>query len=285
MQLKRGLGRGLESLIPPPVEKSSEMDRKMRTLPIEQITPNRLQPRTVFDEEKIRELANSIKEQGIIQPLAVSPIREGKYELIAGERRLRASKLAGLTEVPVFIKSVDDEQLLALSLLENIQREDLNPIEESRAYQELVEQFDYTQEEVAQKLGKSRSAVANSLRLLKLPHLIQEDVANERYSSGHARALLSLGSLHDQLKLREKMMHELPTVRDIERMVHEFSNGKKKKAQKKTILSAHMNDLIEKMKQALGTKVKVEQKGNSGKVIIEYYNAQDLDRIFRSIVK
>ncbi len=285
MQLKRGLGRGLESLIPPPIEAGGEADRKMRTLPVGQIVPNRLQPRTVFDEEKIRELSDSIKEQGIIQPLAVSPIKDGKYELIAGERRLRAAKLAGLSEVPVFIKTVDDEQLLALSLLENIQREDLNPIEESRAYQELVEQFGHTQEEISKILGKSRVAIANSLRLLKLPHLILDDVAYERYSSCHARALLSLGSLHDQLKFREKMMHELSSVRDIERMVHEYRNGKKKKARKKAALSAHMNDLVEKMKQVLGTKVKIKHRGSAGKVVIEYYNAQDLDRIFRSIVK
>ncbi len=164
MQLKRGLGRGLESLIPPPIEDAGGVSKKFRMISVDSITPNRLQPRTVFDEEKIKELSASIREQGIIQPLAVSPLSDGRYELIAGERRLRASKLAGLSEVPVFIKDVDSEQMLALSLLENIQREDLNPIEEARAYQELIAQFGYTQfpEDVAEKLGKSRAAVANT---------------------------------------------------------------------------------------------------------------------------
>ncbi|HQC50797.1 MAG TPA: ParB/RepB/Spo0J family partition protein [bacterium] len=286
MQLKRGLGRGLESLIPPPIESEGGASKKFRMIPVDSIMPNRLQPRTVFDEEKIKELSASIREQGIIQPLAVSSLSDGRYELIAGERRLRASKLAGLSEVPVFIKDVDSEQMLALSLLENIQREDLNPIEEARAYQELIAQFGYTQEDVAEKLGKSRAAVANSIRLLKLPHVVQEDIANERYSAGHARALLSLPTLHDQLKMRERIMREMPTVRDVEVMVHDYSTGAKKRQKKKDrSLSPHLTDLVEKMKQALGTKVQLHQQGGGGRLVIGYYNAQDLDRIYRNIVR
>jgi ParB family chromosome partitioning protein len=284
MQLKRGLGRGLESLIPPPIETQGG-DKNFRMLPIEQIVPNRLQPRTVFDEEKLKELSDSIREQGIIQPLVVSPLSNGKYELIAGERRLRASRMAELEQVPVYIKSVDDENLLALSLLENIQREDLNPIEEARAYQELVEQFSHTQDDVAKKLGKSRSAVTNSIRLLKLPRVIQEDVANERYSAGHARALLAITNLHDQLKMRERIMRQLPTVRDVEEMVQEHTAGRKKKVTKKNQLSPQLSDVAEKLKSSLGTKVSIQTKGNGGKVVIEYYTAQDLDRIYRHIVR
>lgn len=285
MQLKRGLGRGIESLIPPTVQPEPTGDKRFRMVPVDKIIPNRLQPRTVFDEDKIKELADSIKEQGVLQPLAVSALPDGRYELIAGERRLRASKLAELKDVPVFIKDVDDEKLLTLALLENIQREDLNSIEEARAYQELVEKFGCTQDVVAQKLGKSRVAVANSLRLLKLPRVIQEDVANQRYSAGHARALLSIPNLHDQLKLRERIMRETPSVRDVEKLVQDFVSNAKKKQKKKEPLSTQMNDVVTKLKQALGTKVSLEQKGAGGKVVIDYYTAQDLDRIFRMIVK
>lgn len=291
MQLKRGLGRGLESLMPPPppaplaVESEPQVEKKFRFVPIDLVVPNRMQPRTIFDEEKIRELSDSIREQGILQPLAVNPLPDGRYELIAGERRLRASKLANLKEVPVYIKNVDDESLLSLSLLENIQRQDLNAIEEARAYQELTERFGLSQDDVAKKLGKSRVAVTNSIRLLKLPRVIQEDIANERYSAGHARALLSLQSLHDQLKLREKIMKELPTVRDIEKMVQVFQTGSKKKTKKKNSLSPQMTDITDKMKQVLGTKVRIEPKASGGSVIIDYYSLNDLDRIYRHIVK
>jgi len=285
MQQKRGLGRGLESLIPPPIGVETGNDRKFRYVSTEVIAPNRLQPRSVFDEEKLRELADSIREQGVIQPLIVSPLPDGRYELIAGERRLRASKMADLSEVPVIIKTVDNEQLLAISLLENIQREDLNPIEEARAYEELIKQFGYTQEVVAKKLGKSRTAVANSTRLLKLPRVIQEDVASDRYSAGHARALLAIGSLHDQLKLRERILREMPTVRDVEKMVQSYNMNSKKSRRKGQVLTPQLTALVDGMKQALGTKVQITPSGNGGRLVIEYYSAQDLDRIFRTIVK
>lgn len=283
MPEKRGLGRGIESLIPPPVLDGVGDGKGFRLVDIGRITPNRLQPRTVFDEDRLRELADSIREQGVIQPLIVSPTTDGRFELVAGERRLRASKLAGLNEVPVCIKSVDDEQLLAISLLENIQREDLNPIEEASAYEELIEQFGYTQEEVAKRLGKSRVGITNSLRLLKLPKVIRDDVAEGRYSAGHARALLSLSKLHDQLKMREKIMRETSTVRDVESMVqsYAFKNGKQKK---KVSLTPQMTDVVEKLKQALGTKVQIMQKGSGGRVTIDYYSARDLDRIYKKIV-
>jgi ParB family chromosome partitioning protein len=284
MQLKRGLGRGIESLIPPPIATAEGTDKIYRMVAIDKISPNRLQPRTIFDEEKLRELSASIREQGIIQPLIVSKKGDERYELIAGERRFRASKLADLEEVPVIIREVDDEKLLALSLLENIQREDLNPIEEARAYQELIEQFDYTQEDVAKKLGKSRVAVANSVRLLKLPRIVQEDIASERYTAGHARALLALPGLHEQLKMREKIIRETPTVRDVENYVQQFMNGRKKKSSKKDDLSTQLYDVVEKMKMALGTKVSLKSKGTGGRIVIEYFNTSDLDRIYRKMI-
>ncbi|MFH0800624.1 MAG: ParB/RepB/Spo0J family partition protein [Pseudomonadota bacterium] len=284
MQLKRGLGRGLESLIPPPMVQGQTEGDGLRMISIDSIVPNRLQPRSVFDEEKIRELADSIREQGVLQPLAVSPIEGGRYELIAGERRFRASRLAGLSDVPVVIRKVDDEGLLALSIMENVQREDLNPIEESRAYLELTQQFGYTQDDVAKKVGKSRVAVANSLRLLALPRVIQDDVASGRYTAGHARAILAVEGIHEQLKLRERILREVPTVRDVEKMVQSYQSGGRRAFRKRSEISAQTNELLDTMKSSLGTKVSLLPKGNGGKLIIEYYSAQDLDRIYKRII-
>jgi len=286
MQTKRGLGRGLESLIPPPVatEEGVQSAKGYHLLPVDQIVPNRQQPRTVFDEDKIRELGDSIREQGIIQPLAVAKISDGRYELIAGERRLRAARMIGLEQVPAVIKEVDDEGMLALSIIENIQREDLNPIEGARAYQELIEQFGYTQEEVAKKVGKSRVAVANSVRLLKLPQVVQEDVASGRYSAGHARAILAVEGIHAQLKLRERVLREMPTVRDVEKMVQSYFAGGIKRGRARKALSPQMNEITESLKQLLGTKVTLSPKGEGGKIVIEYYSADDLSRIYGTVV-
>jgi ParB family chromosome partitioning protein len=279
-QLKRGLGRGLESLIPPPVVEPAREGGGFHMVPTDSIIPNRQQPRTVFDEEKLRELAESIKEQGIIQPLVVAETSSGRYELIAGERRLRAARLAGLESVPVVIKEVDDAGMLELSIIENIQREDLNPIEEARAYQELILQFQGTQDEVAKKVGRSRVAVANSIRLLRLPQVIQDDVAAGRYSAGHARALLAIEGLHEQLKLRERILRELPTVRDIEKMVQSYAAGGMKRPRRRAALAPHVCEIADRLKQLLGTKVQIMPSGAGGKVVIEYYTAQDLDRIY-----
>jgi len=286
MQTKRGLGRGLESLIPPPAtaEAGAGTRAGYHLLEVDSIVPNRQQPRTVFDEEKIRELADSIKEQGIIQPLAVAPISEGRYELIAGERRLRAARMIGLDKVPAVIKEVDDEGMLAISLIENIQREDLNPIEEARAYQELVGQFGYTQEEVAKKVGRSRVAVANSVRLLKLPQVVQEDVASGRYSAGHARAILAVDGIHAQLRLRERILRETPTVRDVEKMVQSYTSGGNKRSRSRRQLSPQMTEILETLKQVLGTKVELRPKGEGGKIVIDYYSQEDLNRIYKTII-
>lgn len=284
MQLKRGLGRGLESLMPPSVENVLNEAEGFHMVHVDSISPNRLQPRTAFDEEKIRELADSIQKQGVIQPLIVAPKSNGGYELIAGERRLRASRAIGLERVPVIIKTVDEEEMLALSLVENIQREDLNPIEEAQAYRELVEQFGHTQDDVAAKVGKSRVAVANSMRLLKLPKVIQDDVAGGRYSAGHARAMLAVESLHRQLKIRERVIREMPTVRDVEKMVQYYIGGGRKATRLRERLPAQMNEIVETMKRTLGTKVQLVTRGSGGRLIIEYYSDQDLDRIYRAIV-
>lgn len=284
MQQKRGLGRGLESLIPPPIAIPETKPRGLQTVPIDQVVPNRLQPRTTFDDEKIRELASSIKEDGILQPLIVSTLPDGRYELIAGERRLRASRVAGLSEVPVLVKNVDQAGMLALSLIENLQREDLNPMEESRAYQELIDQFGLTQDNVAKRVGKSRVAVANSLRLLKLPRVVQEDVAQGKYSAGHARAILSVDGIHEQLKLREWIVRTTPTVRHIEKKVQGFKNGGTKTKTKSAELPAQVSTIAQRMRESLGTKVSIQQdKKGGGKIVIDYYSWQDLDRLYRQI--
>lgn len=285
MQLKRGLGRGLESLLPPPIPETQTKQDNYRMAPLDKIIPNRLQPRTSFDEEKLRELADSIKEQGILQPLIVSQVGGGRYELIAGERRFRASRMAGLEEVPVVIRETDDEGMLALSIIENIQREDLNPIEEAMGCRELMEQFGCTQEDIAKKLGRSRAAVANSLRLLNLPRAVQDDVASGRYSAGHARAILAVEGIHEQLKLREKILSETPTVRDVEKLVQSYLSSAKGRSVKKREVSTQFNDIVESMKSSLGTKVSINTKKDGGKIVIEYYSVQDLDRIYKRIVR
>lgn len=286
-QLKKGLGRGIDSLIPPVsiASGSNEQESPYRLVPIEKLVPNRQQPRTIFDEEKIRELADSIKQEGVLQPLIVSPLTDGRYELIAGERRLRAARLAGLEDVPVVIKSVDQENSLALSIVENIQREDLNAIEEARAYQELVERFHFSQEDIAARMGKSRAAVANSLRLLKLPRVIQEDIASGRYTAGHARALLALPNVHEQLKFRELLIKKLVSVRDVEQMVNARGDIRRKRAHGEGNGDGPHATLVEKLRQALGTKVAVKAGRNgAGTLVIEYYSGQDLDRLYRRIL-
>lgn len=286
MQIKRGLGRGLESLIPPPIVSDDGQRGEgsgYRMIPVDKIVPNRLQPRTVFDEEKLRELSDSIKEQGVIQPLIVSPMSDGRFELIAGERRLRASRMAGLESVPAVVKKVEDEGMLALSIIENIQREDLNPIEEAHAYRELMELFSYTQEDVAKKLGRSRVAVANSVRLLSLPQLIQDDVAGGRYSAGHARAMLAVDKIHERLKLREWILREMPTVRDVEKIVQSYASGGNRRGRRKTALSPQLAEIADNLKQFLGTNVQIQPKATGGRITIDYYSPQDLDRIYTTI--
>lgn len=297
MQPRKALGRGLDALIPtteeapettilaPTFTSSTNNNERLKTIPISQISPNRLQPRKVFNDEKINELATSIKEQGIIQPLIVTQVTPNKYELIAGERRLRASKVAGLTEVPVVIKNVDIEGMLELSLIENIQREDLNPIEEAGAMQELINQFGYTQDEAAARLGKSRVAVTNSLRLLNLPKIIQDDVSSGKMSAGHARALLAVTGLQDQLRLREKILTAGLTVRDIEKMIQVVRGGVQKTVKTRTALTPQIKHIEEEITKRLATKVRIEQGRDKkgGSVVIEYYSPQDLDRIYNVI--
>jgi len=291
MQGRKALGKGLASLIPDE-PKTATPDKQsvsdVMTISVDNIAPNRLQPRRHFSNESITELADSIKENGIIQPLVVTAGVGGRYELIAGERRLRAAKVAGLERVPVVIKAADPELMLELALIENIQREDLNPIDEALAYNELIDEFGYTQEEVAKKVSKSRPYITNLLRLLSLPKVIQEDVVLGRMTSGHARALLGLNDLQQQLKVREEILHSNLSVREVEQMIRDLTKGKNSKNtnKKEMVLTPQTRSIIEDMIKELGTKVKINPYRNNkgGRLIIEYYTIQDLNNIYKKIV-
>lgn len=274
------LGRGLDTLFPD-LEKTVEGGADTLTsLPVDSVERNPFQPRRVFDDEKITEMAASIKERGLLQPILVRSV-PGGYQLIAGERRLRATKLAGLAEIPCIIIQADDAQTLELALIENLQRENLNPIEEARGYDELSSHFNFTQEEISLRVGKDRSTVANSLRLLKLPHTIQEDLEVGRLSPGHARALLSLENKTHQTKLWSMIVEKGLSVRQAEAFAREMKE--KQISQSKNRISLRppdITDLEDKLMSGFGTKVRVlPSSKTSGKIVIHYSSLEDIDRI------
>ena len=277
---KRGLGRGLDTLLPPKPEMTVESTSCYREVDISSIVPGRLQPRSMFDEEQISSLSLSIEQIGILEPLVVTPLKDGRYELIAGERRYRASNKIGLQKVPVVIKDVDSENMLLMSLVENIQRQDLNSIEEAKAYKILMEQFSYTQEEVAKKLGKSRSSVANTLRLLDLPELFQEDIILGKYSAGHARALLVIENEAEREKLRQDLINGV-SVRTAEETAR--TKSKKKGKSKREI---NLDPLTSALRNSLGTKVVIKRgESGKGKIAIEFYSDEELDRLTKILLK
>ena len=275
---KKGLGKGLSALIP-----GIDAPRETPNLEVEvdRIASNPSQPRRSFDEAKIDELAASVRDQGIIQPLLVRRTGEG-YELIAGERRLRAARKAGLREVPVIVREASNSETLQLALLENLQREDLNPIEEATAYQRLQEEFELSQEEIAQKVGKSRPAVANCMRLLLLPKEVQQELAQGKLPVGQARALLGLESEALMLAAAREVITKGLSTREAERLVARLKSGRKRK--RETALSdSNLRSLVEQLQRSLGTKVRLVHRAGSGrgKVEIEYYSLADLERIIQ----
>lgn len=298
MAVKRnGLGKGLDSLIPDKKVKSTaagKVDDKSGkedaakageiTVKINDVEPNREQPRKDFDEDALMELADSIKQFGVLQPLLVQK-KKDYYEIIAGERRWRAAKLAGLKEVPVIVKDFTEQEILEISLIENIQRENLNPIEEAMAYKRLLEEFNLKQDEVAERVSKSRTAVTNSMRLLKLSERVQQMIIDDMISTGHARALLAVDDEEQQYMLANRIFDEKLSVREIEKIVKTLKNPKKE-AKKSEI--EHMfvyNNLEEHMKNIIGTKVSVNPKANGkGKIEIEYYSEEELERIYDLIM-
>ena len=283
---KAGLGKGLDSLIPEhsvrrKAEKTEQKPEKNELLlKITDIEPNREQPRKHFDEDALLELSDSIKQFGIIQPLIVQK-KEDHYEIIAGERRWRAAKMAGLKEVPAIIKSYTDREILEISLIENIQRENLNPIDEARAYKKLLTEFHLKQDEVAERVSKSRTAVTNSMRLLKLSSKVQEMVIADMISAGHARALLGISDEALQETTAMKVFDEKLSVRETEKLVKNLvSPAKKIKTERNTAEDAIYESLEEKMKGIMGTKVSIQRKkNNKGKIEIEYYSRDELERI------
>ena len=293
---RKGLGKGLDSLIPEnksakvssseskKTEETAELKSGEQMMKINMVEPNRDQPRRNFEEDALLELADSIKQYGVLQPLIVRK-RNDYYEIIAGERRWRAAKMAGVKEVPVIIKEYNEQEILEIALIENIQREDLNPIEEAMAFKKLLEEFNLKQDEVAERVSKSRTADTNSMRLLKLDQRVQQMIIDDMISTGHARALLAIDDPEQQYVLANKIFDEKLSVRETEKTIKEIKNPKKQK-EKKIIENAFIyEDIEDKMKQVLGTKVHVASKGKGkGKIEIEYYSDKELERMFDMIM-
>lgn len=275
---KQALGKGLGALIPDMGLAAAE-DRDFFYCDISQIRPNPYQPRRRFSEAELAELANSIREQGVLQPLLVRKAEQG-YELIAGERRLRAAKQAGLAEVPVVARAVGDDKLLEISIVENIQRENLNPIEESEAYHRLITQFNLTQDQAADRVGKSRSAVANFLRLRQLPDPIKVSITEKRISMGHARALLGAENASQQLTVCRTIERQRLSVRETEALVRRLKNEKKRsRVAPKSSDQIYFSSLADELSRNFGTKVSIRRAGKKGRVEIEFYSDDDLDRL------
>lgn len=297
----RGLGRGLDALIPNSLgndalkknedkSKQAKPDEKKEGETIVNITkvePNREQPRKNFDEDSLEELAESIKQFGLLQPILVQD-RKTYYEIIAGERRWRAAKKAGLKEVPVIIKNLTEQEIVEISLIENIQREDLNPIEEAQAYKRLLTEFNLKQDEVAERVSKSRTAVTNSMRLLKLCDEVQQMIISDMISTGHARALITIEDPEQQYNIAQRIFDEKLSVRDVEKLVKNLGKPSKTKkivAEDKS-LEVVYQDIEEKLKQKLSTKVAISSKGNgAGKIEIEFYSHDDLDKLIDLLSK
>lgn len=286
---KRGLGRGLGALLPPGVP--TALAPGVREVEIDRIDPNPRQPRHKINPKEVRELADSIKEHGMIQPLIVTPAAsstadELHFQLIAGERRWAASKLAGLERVPVIVRGATPQEMLELALVENIQRADLNPLEEASAYKQLVEDFGLTQEQVATKVGKDRVTVANALRLLKLPKDIQAAIADEKISEGHARAILTVLDEKQQKRLLRSVTELGLSVRETEEAARRWNEKSKKRKPKSTEheLPAGTRALEEDLRKALGTKVQVFRSRQGGKIVVHFYSEEELEAIYEKIV-
>lgn len=276
---RKALGKGIGALIP---EKETQPQDKILTLKLEQVKPSPLQPREDFDPQSLEELTNSIREKGIIQPILVR--RKGDhYELIAGERRFRAANLLNLKEIPAIVKEVEDMDSLELSLIENIQRQNLNPIEEGRAYQYLIDKFNMTQEGVSDVLGKSRVMVTNTLRLLKLPQEIQEELRKGRISFGHGRALLEINDTNRQRRLVQDVISKGLSVRELENLIKSQRPGAHKHSARPSNREPYVAVMEEELQHALATKVRINKQNKRGTIVIEFYSQEDLGRIVNKI--
>ena len=308
MAMKRGLGRGLDVMIPDnhtgttkkssrttktivSMEQESEKNVRDYVVPtgevkvkISKVEPNREQPRRNFEEDSLLELSESIKQFGVLQPLLVQK-KGDYYEIIAGERRWRAAKMAGMKEVPVIVREYSRQEVVEIALIENIQRENLNPVEEAQAYKRLMEEFSLKQDEIAERVAKSRTAVTNSIRLLKLDERVQQMLIDDMISSGHARALLALQNKEDQYTAANEVFDEKLSVRETEKLIREWNKPKPEKKSLKRENEFIYHDLEEKMRGIMGTKVSVNRKSNGkGKIEIEYYSDEELERLFEMIM-
>jgi len=285
MEKNRVLGRGLSSLIPPKKRKSEiialiDEEEKILKVKTGEIEANPFQPRKRINHEELEDLINSIKEHGILQPLILSRSRKG-YTLIAGERRLKAAKILGLKKVPAIIRDATSQEKLELALVENLQRKNLNPLEEAFAFQKLVDEFNLTQEQIAKKIGKSREAVSNTLRILSLPLEIQKGIAEEKITEGHAKAILSLPDKKQQIKLFKKIVKQNLSVRQTE----DFSRGLKKSKKYSGPAEPEVIEKEDLLRSELGTRVKIDKKGHRGKIIIEFYSEEELNSIVKKIIR
>lgn len=274
-----GLGKGLGALM---LENTVDTINSTSTLPINEIIPNKEQPRKTFDQQALEELADSIRQHGVLQPLLVRPLATGGYQLIAGERRWRASRIAELSEVPVIIRELSDTEAMEIAIIENLQREDLNPIEEAEGLQALIDKCDYSQEQVAVSVGKSRPAITNALRLLRLPEEVREMTKNGEISAGHARALLSFDNPVIMLEVAKNIVSNKLTVRDVERLAKKPTASKTQKSSRR---DSFYDEVELSLSEALGTKVKVYNGRNKGTLEIEFYSLEDLKNLANAIGK
>ena len=283
MSKRSGLGRGLSSLIPPD-EQEERAESGLLMVPVTSISPNPLQPRTEMDGDSLAGLSTSIQEHGLIQPLIVRRDDQGGYTLIAGERRWRAAQMAGMEEVPVVLKEASSQEMLEIALIENIQRADLNPIEEAHAYQQLVDDFALTQDEVSRRVGKSRSTIANTLRLLNLPSSIQAAVLGGKISGAHARALLPLDTEEAQTAVMGSIINRDLSVRQVEEIVKKINSASKPTPEPARALPPEWSFLQAQFRQSLGTKVDIQKGPKGGKVVIHFYSDEDLQSLYEMIV-
>ena len=278
----KALGKGLSALIPKTnTQVKTEVVSYLKT---SSIRDNSLQPRTNYSNDKLNELKASIKEKGVLQPILVRK-KDGQHEVVAGERRLRAARALGLEEIPAIIKEVTDQEAFIIALIENIQREELNPIEEAEAYRKLIEEFEYTQEDVAQSVGKDRSTISNLLRILRLPAEIRKSVYDGELSVGHARTLLGVNVLAEQKRLFVLSIKKGLSVRELENLVQSKTKGGSRRGKPQTTRDHEIIALEEDLQKTLGTKVRVIPQKKRGKIVVEYYSLDDLDRIIRLIKK
>jgi ParB family chromosome partitioning protein len=279
---KKALGRGLHALIP----EKTELKERVVYIQMESIAPNPYQPREGYDPSRLKELTESIKTKGIIQPILVRSRQEGGYELIAGERRLRAAKELNIEEIPAIVKDVSDEEAFELALIENLQREELNPLEEAHAYQRLINEFGFTQEKIAQTIGKDRTSIANSLRLLKLPLEIQQGLIRGQISAGHARALLTVENPNQQIQLFHLVVNKGISVRELESLAREKGAFKmRRKRQALRPKDPHITAIEEDLQHIVGTKVRISTGRKRGFILIEFYSSNDLERILKILRK